>query len=178
MSVEAKLMTADELLAMPDDGMKHELVRGELTMVPPPGIEHGDIAVELATHLNNYVKQHKLGKVYVETGYVLATDPDTVRGPDVSFVRAEHVIKSRKYYRIAPDLAVEVMSPDDRVSDVTTKVGEYLNAGTSVVIVIHPEKQVAWIYTQDDHRTLTIDDALTAPEILPGWSLPLRDLFA
>jgi len=109
---------------------------------------------------------------------VLATDPDTVRGPDVSFVRAEHVIKSRKYYRIAPDLAVEVMSPDDRVSDVTTKVGEYLNAGTSVVIVIHPEKQVAWIYTQDDHRTLTIDDALTAPEILPGWSLPLRDLFA
>jgi len=171
-------MTADELLVMPDDGMKHELVRGELTMVPPPGVEHGDIAAQIAIHLGSFVKQHKLGKVYVETGYVLATDPDTVRGPDVSFVNAEHVIKSPKYYRIAPDLAVEVMSPDDRLSEVTTKVGEYLSAGSSVVIVINPEKQVAWIYTQDDHRTITINDSLTAPELLPGWSLPLRELFA
>ena len=178
MSVDTRLMTADELLAMPDDGMKHELVRGELTTMPPPGIEHGDIAAAIAVSLAIYAKQHNAGKVYVETGYVLATGPDTVRGPDVSFVKAEHIIKSRKYYRIAPDLAVEVMSPDDRVSEVTTKVGEYLSAGSSVVIVIHPEKQVAWIYTQDDHHTVTINDSLTAPDLLPSWSLPLRELFA
>src|SRR5205085_3067452 len=141
MTVDTRLMTADELLAMPDDGMKHELVRGELTMVPPPGVEHGDIAAEIAMHMRMFAKQHKLGKVYVETGYVLATGPDTVRGPDVSFVRAERVVKTRKYYRAAPDLAVEVMSPDDRISDVTAKVAEYLSAGTSVVVVVNPEKQ-------------------------------------
>jgi len=178
MSVDTRLMTADELLAMPDDGMRHELVRGELTTMPPPGVEHGDIAAEIAMQMRMFVKQHKLGKFYVETGYVLATGPDTVRGPDVSFVRNERLVKTQKYYRGSPDLAVEVMSPDDRLSEVTAKVAEYLSGGTTVVIVVNPEKQVVWSYTQDNQRTFTVNDSLEAPDLLPGWSLPLRDLFA
>jgi len=160
MSVDTRLMTADELLAMPDDGMRHELVRGELTTMPPPGVEHGDIAAEIAMQMRMFVKQHKLGKVYVETGYVLATGPDTVRGPDVSFVRNERLVKTQEYYREAPDLAVEVTSPDDRLSEVTAKVAEYLSGGTTVVIVV------------------TVNGSLEAPDLLPGWSLPLRELFA
>src|ERR1043165_1921410 len=108
MTVDTRLMTADELLQMPDDGMRHELVRGELTTMVPPGIEHGEIALAIGAELRAFVKQHGLGRAYVETGYVLERNPDTVRGPDVSFVRADRVVKSRKYYSGPPDLAVEV----------------------------------------------------------------------
>jgi len=177
MSVEAKLMTADELLAMPDDGMKHELVEGALLTMAPPGWDHGDIAAEIAMQMRAFVKARRLGKVVVETGFILKRDPDTVRGPDVSFVQTDRVVRTRKYYQGSPDIAVEVMSPDDRYSEVREKVREYLQAGTSVVIVVDPAKQIAWSYTPEERR-LTIDDALTAPGVLPGWELPLRELFA
>jgi len=177
MSVEAKLMTADELLAMPDDGMKHELVEGVLLTMAPPGWDHGDIAAEIAMQMRAFVKARRLGKVVVETGFILKRDPDTVRGPDVSFVQTDRVVRTRKYYQGSPDIAVEVMSPDDRYSEVREKVREYLQAGTSVVIVVDPAKQIAWSYTPEERR-LTIDDALTAPGVLPGWELPLRELFA
>jgi Uma2 family endonuclease len=178
MSVDTRLLTADELLQMPDDGMKHELVRGELTTMPPPGLDHGDIAAEIATSMRMYAKQHGLGKVYVESGFLLATGPDTVRGPDVSFVRTERVVKSRKYFLGAPDIAVEVVSPDDRYSKLMEKVAEYLNAGTSVVIVVDPQTQTASNCTSAGKSQLTINDSLEAPDLLPGWSLPLRELFA
>lgn len=178
MSVEAKLMTAEELLAMPDDGMKHELIGGELMTMVPPGADHGDIALRIGASLLSHVTARRLGKVYVETGYVLHANPDTVRGPDVSFVRADRVVKTRKYYKGGPDIAVEVVSPDDRFSDVKAKVREYLAAGTSVVIVVDPGSQEAWIHTASGERHLALDDALTAPDVLPGWSLPLRELFA
>ena len=128
MSVDTRLMTADELVHMPDDGMRHELVRGELTTMPPPGVEHGDIAAEIAMQMRMFVKQHKLGKVYVETGYVLATGPDTVRGPDVSFVRKSRLQSVDGYFVGGPDLAVEIISPGDDAADLREKIQQYLHA--------------------------------------------------
>jgi len=177
MSVEAKLMTADELLAMPDDGMKHELVRGELITMSPAGSDHGKIIWRIARSLGNYAAERGLGEIHFDTGFILARNPDTVRVPDVPFVRTARELDEQGFYPACPDIAVEVMSPTDRYTDVREKVHDYVHAGTPVVIVVDPKKRVAWMYTPDE-RKLTIDDALTAPEILPGWSLPLRELFA
>src|SRR3982751_278418 len=88
---ESRLVTADELLRMPDNGMRRELIRGELKEMPPPGEEHSDIATELARHLGNHVRAHRLGRVYGELGFRTAVDPDTVLVPDISFVRAERI---------------------------------------------------------------------------------------
>jgi Uma2 family endonuclease len=179
MSVDIRLMTADELLAMPKDGMQHELVNGELITMVPAGYRHGTVGGDIHGHLWNYVRAQRLGKVTTsETGYILSRNPDTVRCPDVAFVRTERDVDERGLFAGAPDLAVEVMSPNDRFSDVVAKVAEYLRAGTSVVIVVDPQKQVAWSYSESEQRTFTICDALEAPDVLPGWSLPLRELFA
>ena len=177
MSVEAKLMTADELLAMPDDGMKHELVEGELISMSPAGNRHGRIIGRIARSLGNYAAERGLGEIYHDTGFMLRRDPDTVRVPDVPFVRTERARNDDKFFFGCPDIAAEVMSPNDRYSEVREKVREYLQAGTPVVIVVDPGKEIAWSYTPEERR-LTIDDALTAPGVLPGWELPLRELFA
>jgi Uma2 family endonuclease len=177
MSVDTRLMTADELLQMPDDGMKHELVRGELTTMSPAGSHHGRIAWRIARHLGNYAADRGLGDIYLDTGFVLARNPDTVRVPDVPFVRKARDLDDRGFYPGCPDIAVEVMSPSDRYTEVRQKVREYVQAGTPLVIVIDPDKKVAWTYTPAE-RHLTINDSLEAPELLPGWSLPLRELFA
>ena len=117
-----KPVTADELLAMPDDGYRYEIIEGELRRMSPAGDEHGRIGMELAVPLGSYVKSGGLGKLYLaETGFLLATNPDTVRAPDIAFVCIERIKESPdvKGYRIgAPDLAVEVVSPGDMVSEV------------------------------------------------------------
>ncbi|HEX8171783.1 MAG TPA: Uma2 family endonuclease [Thermoanaerobaculia bacterium] len=179
MTTQAKLMTADELLAMPDDGShKYELVQGELITMSPAGADHGAISVVIAARLLQYVKQRRLGTVYAaDTGFVLASAPDTVRAPDAAFVRAERVVETPKYFPGAPDLAVEVISPNDRYSEVKSKVREYLAAGTSVVIVIDPNTRTATAHTPHGTRDFTIDDTLTVGDVIPGWSLPMRELF-
>src|SRR6185369_10969566 len=116
MSTEVQLMTADELLAEPDDGFVYELIKGELIKVsPPPGHEHGLVAMNIAGPLYEHVRKHQLGNVYAaETGYLLEQDPDTVRAADVSFIAQERIDKAgpvKRYWKGAPDLAVEVNSP-------------------------------------------------------------------
>ena len=115
MSVNTRPMTADEFLMMPDDGMLHELIRGEVTTMPLPGGRHGEIALEIGRLIGNHVKARRLGKTYAaETGFLIERGPDTVRGPDVSFVRKERLVEithPEKHVPFAPDLAVEVVSP-------------------------------------------------------------------
>jgi len=172
-------MTADDLLAMPDDGYRHELVRGELLTMSPSGTSHSWISLRVARHLAEFVEKHKLGEVYGSNlGYIITSDPDTVREPDASFVRIDRVIRNDKYYSGAPDLAVEVISPNDRWSEVDEKVREYLAAGTRMVIVIDPRKQTATVRTLTSTTDLTLADTLSGADVVPGWTLPLRELFS
>jgi Uma2 family endonuclease len=173
-------MTADELLAMPDDGThRYELVRGELITMSPAGEEHSAIALNIAAELRSFVRQHKLGRAYgADAGYIISRDPDTVREPDASFVRAERVVRSRNYIVGPPDLAVEVISPNDTWTEVYEKVREYLTAGTRMVIVVDPRKQTAQVRTSTSTIDLTINDTLSGGDVVPGWSLPLAELFS
>lgn len=179
MAVEAGTVTADELLRIPDDGSRYELVDGELKKMSPAGFEHGRIAMIAGASLAAWVRLHRLGAVTAaETGFTLRRNPDTVRAPDVAFIRAERVIESPGFFPGPPDLAIEVLSPGDTYSEVDAKVVDWLRSGTGIVIVIDPLKKSAAI-----HRSLTetirlgIDDALDGGEIVPGWRMPLRELF-
>ena len=160
---------------------KHtELVRGVMVVREPPGCRHGDIAVNLTVLLGHFVRTHKLGRVWSETGFVLFTNPDTVRGPDVSFVRQERVPDPLPlgFARFAPDLAVEVLSPDDRPGEVLQKVADYLRAGTRLVWVIDPDRRQARVHRADGTIAIISEvGALDGEEVLPGFACQLHDVF-
>src|SRR5919109_273859 len=117
MTTTPQHMTAEELLHMPDDGFRYELIRGELRKMAPAGHQHGRIAINVTTPLDQHVRAHNLGTVYAaETGFKLASNPDVVRAPDIAFIRrqrVEEVGNVEGYWPGAPDLAVEVISPSD-----------------------------------------------------------------
>lgn len=179
MSVETKLMTADELLAMPDDGaLKYELVNGELITMSPAGSRHGITSARLFVSLAQYVIAKHLGEAFpADTGFVISRNPDTVRAPDVAFVAAERMVDTEKYFPGAPDLAIEVISPNDRHTNIEAKVREYFRAGTRLVIVVDPRLQTATVRTPSGITELTLDDVITGGDVVPGWSLPMRELF-
>src|SRR6266568_4757951 len=130
MANAARLITADELLRMPDDDYKYELVKGRLIRMPPPKYEHGRIVVGFAALLHVHAKARRLGDVLTESGCKLESNPDTVRGPDISFVRRERATPvPHGYLDGGPDLVVEVLSPDDRLSEAREKIDEYLGHG-------------------------------------------------
>lgn len=184
MSTEVKLMTADELLAMPDDGFCYELIKGELIKVsPPPGHEHGLVAMNLASPLYEYVKNKKLGKVYAaETGFLLEQNPDTVRAPDVAFVRRERFEEAgpiKGYWIGAPDLAVEVLSPSDTVRKVEGKVAHWLESGARTVWIVSPKLHTVTVYRSlTEIEVLTERDMLDGGDVVPGFQLSIADIFA
>jgi len=149
-ATKTSAVTADELLRMPNDGARYELVRGEVTRMAPAGQRHGRIAMNIATSLNGSVRAQRLGVGYAaETGFLLATTPDTVRAPDVAFVSRERLARQAEvegYWPGAPDLVVEVISPADRYADVEDKVFDWLDAGVRLVVVVNPRKQVVTLY--------------------------------
>jgi Uma2 family endonuclease len=178
-----KPVTADELLAMPDDGYRYELVKGELKRMSPAGDEHGRVGMELAIPLGAHVKKNKLGKLYLaETGFLIRTNPDTVRAPDVAFVRIERIKEDTgvKGYRIgAPDLAVEVVSPGDTVSEVEDKVAEWLEGGARMVWVVSPKLHTVTVYRSlNDIVTLTEKDKLDGADVVPGFQMDVAEIFA
>jgi Uma2 family endonuclease len=176
-----RVMTAEELLALPDDGLRRELVKGELRSMSPMGDEHGDITMELAWWLSQHVRARRLGKVYAaETGFVLARNPDTVRAADVAFVRREHLTpRQRRFREIAPDLVAEVISPTDRPREVVEKVQDWLAAGTRMVLVVDPPRRTVAVHRPDAPPVvLTEADTLEGGDVVPGWSLPVHVLFA
>jgi Uma2 family endonuclease len=184
MSTEVKLMTADELLAMPDDGFVYELIKGELIRVsPPPGHEHGLVAMNIAGPLYEYVRTKKLGNVYAaETGYLLEQDPDTVRAADVSFVRRERIEKAKPvqgYWKGAPDLAVEVVSPSDTVGRIEGKVAEWVESGARLVWVVSPKMRTVTAYRSlTEIVVLTEKDTLDGGEVVPGFHVSIAEIFA
>jgi Uma2 family endonuclease len=182
-TTETKLLTADELFEMPKDGFRYELVGGELRRMSPAGDEHGRVGMELAIALGSHVKKNKLGKLYLaETGFLIHTSPDTVRAPDIAFVRMERFRQTPKVksYRLgAPDLAVEVTSPGDSVSEVEEKVTEWLDAGASAVWIVSPRLKTVTVYRSlTDINTLTEKDTLDGGEVVPGFQIPVAEIFA
>ncbi len=181
MRTETRLVTARELWLMPGDGKRRELVRGEVIETMPPGGLHGFVASELSSQLRLWARNGPGGYVGVEAGFVLARDPDVVRGPDVSYVRAERIPETgipEAFWELAPDLAVEVVSPGDRAAEVREKVREYLAAGTSLVWEVYPTtREVVGHEPDGTSRAYTGEDRLEEAEVLPGFSCTVSRLF-
>jgi len=171
------LLTADELLHLHIPDKRVELVKGVLVVREPPGLRHGRVAMELARRLANHADGRGLGRVYAaETGFTLFRDPDTVRAPDVAFVRSERLLDPEPvgFGDLAPDLVVEVLSPSDRAGAVLAKVADWLSAGTRLVWVVDPERGLARVYRQDGTEALVArDETLDGEDVVPGFSCAL-----
>ncbi len=171
------LVTAAELLNLEIPDKSVELVRGRLVVREPPGYQHGAVAAELLFLVMNHAKTYGLGQVFAaETGFKLASDPDTVRAADVSFLSTGRVPQPHPtgYAALGPDLVVEVLSPTDRPGAVLTKVGDWLDAGSRLVWVIDPPRREARVYRADGSVSLVREDGvLDGEDVLPGFTVPL-----
>ena len=176
------LLTANDLWNMPGHGEGYELVLGELRTMAPSGLEHSTIGVDLITTLNAFVRSNKLGKISgADGGYILHRNPDTVRAPDIDFVQTDRLPNGKtpqKYFPGPPDLAVEIISPSDVYEDVEDKVKEFLEAGTRIVWVINPRRKSITIFRGDNSITaLRTADTLSGEDVIPGFSLPVSEIF-
>lgn len=178
-----KLLTAGEFakLPRPSDGSKQELVRGEIVTMPPPGFVHGKVQGRVYFALETWNRVAKFGHVTVETGIVIESEPDTVRGPDVSvwsYARLSADQKPEGYPEVAPELCVEVLSPSNTRPKMTRKIREYFNRGVRTVWVVDPEERTATVYHQPGNGQVLWDDAtITSEDVLPGFSCPVAEFF-
>ena len=182
MRVRKLLLTAEELLRLPDTGRRLELVEGELFEMPPAGGEHGNIAMRIGARLSIFVERNRLGRAFAaETGFILARDPDTVRAPDASFVSYANLpqgVLPLGYLELAPDLAVEVTSPSDSAREVQQKTDSWLAAGTSEVWVLSPGQRTVTVH-RAGQEPIVIDQfrSLSGGSLIPGFEVPVRELF-
>ncbi|MBI4860827.1 MAG: Uma2 family endonuclease [Candidatus Riflebacteria bacterium] len=175
-------VTAERLLELVNVG-RCELVKGSLMMMSPSGRRHGKLTAEIARVLGNHVAANHLGEVSgAETGFILSRDPDTVRAPDVAFVAAARIpvdVPEDGFWPIAPDLAVEVVSPSDRWSEVVEKAREWLSAGVRLVWIVDPRSRTAHVYRPGrEVLQLGKDELLEGGDVLPGFSVRIADLVA
>lgn len=174
--------TIADLERLPDDDYKYDLVRGWLVREPPAGGRHGEINSELIIALGNHLRRTGQGRVFSpETGFVLVEDPPTVRGPDVAYVAESRLPAGQApagFLRLAPDLAVEVVSPSNRWTDIAAKVRDYLDAGTRLVWIVDPPRRTVTVHRRDGSADVRgEDDALDGEDVLPGFQLMVRSLF-
>jgi Uma2 family endonuclease len=176
-----KLITADELYDMEDDGNRYELVRGELVKMTPPGGGHGRLLLDFGSQLRAFVLASDIGELFGDSGFRLSQDPDIVRAPDIAFLRWERVPPEETIDRFLPgppDLAIEIVSPSDRASDIAEKVEDYLDAGTRLVWVMHPRRRTVTVYYPDrTARILRESDVLDGEDVLPGFRIAVVDIF-
>ncbi|HKQ61065.1 MAG TPA: Uma2 family endonuclease [Candidatus Polarisedimenticolaceae bacterium] len=177
-----RLVTMADLEALPEDGQLHELTAGMLLAEPAPFARHGAVAARILLLVGGYVDARGLGVVLGnDAGFLLASDPDTVRGPDVAFVarrRWEAAGELRGYFPGPPDLAIEVLSAETRESDVHAKVADYLSAGTPLVWVVDPDRRRVRVYRSLlAPRALGVHERLDGEDVLPGFSVAVEELF-
>jgi Uma2 family endonuclease len=174
------LKTATDLMNLSDDSYRHELVAGVIVAEPLPTHRHDRTRWRLERLLRAHAEAGDLGEVFGEAGYILARDPDTVRGPDLSFVSRERLsdFDDTRFYSGAPDLAVEILSPSNRRGEIQAKVADYLAAGARMVWVVDPERKKVTTYRLllRPHR-LESTAILEGEDVLPGLVIPLIAIF-
>lgn len=180
---EEAALTAEDLFLISSSDGREELDRGTLVRMPPAGALHGRLASQIGYLLAEYVEAEKSGVVCgADTGFILARGPDTVRAPDASFVARERIPAEGPpvtYWPFAPDLAVEVVSPSDRIGELEEKMAQYFAAGTRLVWVVHPRTRTVHVYgSLAEVQVLGVSDELAGDPVLPGFRCPLRRLFA
>ncbi len=183
MAVQSRLMTAEEFFDLPEiPGKRFELVRGELVEVTGTGYRHSRLVRFLQFRLDAFATERNLGEVSGDNlSYRIARAPDIIRVPDVAFVTKERLPTEdwEGYMPVAPDLAVEVVSPNDRPREVNDKVHEYLENGTRLIWVVWPKRQTVTVHTADNEsHELGADDELDGGDVLPGFRVRVADLFA
>ncbi len=178
----ANLITAEELLLMPENECRYELVRGKLIRKPFPEHLTGFYTANIGAELAIFVKGNRLGRAYSpNAGFLLERDPDTVLAPSAPYMRQERVEAvsgTEGFFPGAPDFVAEVISPSDSLPNVYEKVEEWLNAGVRLVVVINPRNKTVQVHrSMKDVVTLTEEDTLDGGDVVPGWHLPVIDLF-
>jgi Uma2 family endonuclease len=182
MSAVTHPATAEQLLRLPQDGFRYELIAGEITKMAPAGGAHDDISTRLTLLLGQHVRKQRLGKTLVcDTGFILARDPDTVRAPDIAFVSRQRLAEVQfgdGFCVGAPDLAVEVTSPHDTLQQVEDKVANWLQAGARLVWVVNPRsRRVSVFRSPTDVRILTAADELSGEDVVPGFACRVAEIF-
>ena len=182
MTTAKKLLTADDLLAMPHDGMRRELIRGQLIEMPPGSDDHGFVGNEASWRMNSFIHQHGLGRGRMaETGFWIEVDPDTVLAPDFAYISYERMASRphpRGYAQVIPDLVMEVFSPNDRQPQVDRKIRLWLDAGVRLVLVVYPAMQEIHAHHDDGAvYVFGIADTLTCEPVLPGFACPVASIF-
>ena len=177
----ADLMTAEQLERVRIPHKSTELVRGRLIVREPPSTYHGIVQAALTGAVVAFVRARELGVVAgQDTGFKIASNPDTVRAPDLAFITRERTsqIEPRGYAALAPDLIAEIVSPDDRPGEVLSKVADWLDAGVRLVWVIDPGRRTAHVHRSDGSVTV-IDaaGALDGEDVLPGFVCAVSDVF-
>ncbi|HLJ46840.1 MAG TPA: Uma2 family endonuclease [Bryobacteraceae bacterium] len=174
------LLSIQEFGRLPDDDMQHELDEGELIAIPPAKSSHNTILVRLLRILQSF-EQRIAGEARPEAGFLLVKNPPTIRQPDVAFVLQPQLDEAQEdeYFQGAPALAVEVVSRSDDFRTLDRKVEQYLAAGARLVWIVMPEDHRIRIYRGDGTSSVLHEtDSLDAPELLPGWSMPVSRIFA
>jgi Uma2 family endonuclease len=176
------LLTAEDFWRVPDNGKRLELVRGEVVETMPAGGEHSFIAGNFVILLGHWAKAGGTGIVGTEAGFILDRDPDVVRAPDLYFLRADRLPAGRvpvQFYNLAPDLAVEVISPSETAEGIQEKVRDYLAAGSSLVVLVYPRTRLLIAHAADgSSRTYREDEVFSDPAVLLGFSCRVAELFS
>jgi Uma2 family endonuclease len=177
---QPRLMTAEELMELPDDGNAYELDEGRLVVMPPAQYRSSRVSARVLLRVGSFVESKDLGAYLGEQGgVVLQRGPDIVRAPDVSFVRKDRLQPDIPgYFEGGPDLVVEVLSPSDRMARVLRKVKQFLAAGVRLIWVIDPEDRTAFVYRPGrDVIILDEDGVLDGEDVLPGFTLSLSEIW-
>ena len=176
------LLTGEDLWKIVADGSRYELSRGGLVPMTPVGIRHSAVVSKVERLLGNFVEKHGLGLVGPEGGFYLRRNPDTLRAPDVAFISKARLDKEGipdKFADFPPDLAIEVLSPEDTATEVQKKVEEYLTAGVPLVWIVDPAIQRVTVYRSlQDIKILSADQDLDGGEVIPGFRVKVAEIFA
>lgn len=175
-----KLWTIEDIERLPEDNFRYALIRGVLYRMPPPMFRHGRIVMAIGAPLYHFVEEHDLGVVTDQSGFIFERDPDTLLGPDLAFVRRAHIPADENTYpAVAPDLVVEVASPSQTGPSIEEKTAIYLASGVRLVWIVDSAQRAVRVYRADGTESLlAADDVIEGGDVLPGFRLPVSQLFA